>query len=196
MAVPQAVRGCSVMPISCQNRQYFPPILGNIPKELQRYHHWVVWKAVPNTKQDKPGKIPIHPGTGNGARTNDPRSWGTFAQASAFCQRWLGKEHSHIVKDGAVLSGPVCGIGFVLTTSDPFVGIDLDDCITAGKHIESWAREIIATIQSYTEISPSGKGIRIFAEGKLPGKACRAGSVEVYEQGRYLTVTGRAVADG
>ena len=47
---------------------------------------------------------------------------------------------------------------------------------------------------SYAEISPSGSGIKIWAKGKLPGEGTAFplgdGRVEIYDQGRYFTVTG------
>ena len=85
------------------------------------------------------------------------------------------------------------GLGFVLTADDPFVGIDLDNCFTEEGKILPWAQEIVEMIDSYTEVSPSGTGIRIFVKGKLPGEHCRTGNIEMYQQGRYLTVTGRVL---
>ena len=173
---------------------YLTPIFDSIPADLQACPQWVVWKAVPNPKKGKSDKIPLHPGKGYGASSTNPATWGTFAQAAAFCRGWLGKEHTHKLKNGNTLTGPVCGVGFVLTIADPFVGIDLDNCFTQEGQLLPWAQEIVGTVQSYTEISPSGVGIRIFTKGKLPGEACRVDSIEVYEQGRYLTVTGRVVS--
>ena len=45
-------------------------------------------------------------------------------------------------------------------------------------------------INSYTEVSPSGTGLRIFAQGGLSGKGRKRGDIELYSQGRFLTVTG------
>ena len=49
----------------------------------------------------------------------------------------------------------------------------------------------------YTEVSPSGTGIRIICRGKLPPGARRKGKVEMYDESspRYLTITGH-VLDG
>ena len=46
---------------------------------------------------------------------------------------------------------------------------------------------------SYSEISPSGEGIRIFLHGKLPEKGRRRGNFECYDKGRHLTVTGNHI---
>lgn len=59
---------------------------------------------------------------------------------------------------------------------------------------------IVEKIDSYGEISPSGKGIRLIAEGSIPegiknrrNDIAGAKGVEVYDNGRYLTITGDAL---
>jgi primase-polymerase (primpol)-like protein len=56
------------------------------------------------------------------------------------------------------------------------------------------AQQIIEAVHSYTEYSPSGQGIRIILEGKLPGARRRRGRVELYEDLRYVTITGHHIA--
>ena len=51
---------------------------------------------------------------------------------------------------------------------------------------------IVAELDSYTEISPSGTGLRVFTEGEIEedGRKDEDAGVEVYCAGRYLTLTG------
>ncbi len=58
-----------------------------------------------------------------------------------------------------------------------------------------WADDVLAFGETYAEVSPSGRGVRIFALGK-PEKAakCDPAGVEVYAKERFLTVTGRHIA--
>ena len=59
--------------------------------------------------------------------------------------------------------------------------------------------ELVAKFCTYAEITPSGRGLRIWIRAKKPGNRCKAPShkdkflatVELYEHSRYLTVTGR-----
>jgi primase-polymerase (primpol)-like protein len=44
---------------------------------------------------------------------------------------------------------------------------------------------------SYSEVSPSGTGVKVFLRGKLPAGGNRRGNVEMYDRGRYFAVTGR-----
>ncbi|MDA1196203.1 MAG: phage/plasmid primase, P4 family, partial [Planctomycetota bacterium] len=75
---------------------------------------------------------------------------------------------------------------------DPYVGIDLDGCLDPETgQLAAWAARIVTLLDSYTEISPSGRGVHIFVCGVIPGPRRRVGPVEMYSSGRYFTVTGR-----
>jgi putative DNA primase/helicase len=80
-------------------------------------------------------------------------------------------------------------IGFVFTKDDPFVGIDLDNCID-----EQWAKQIVSLFNSYTEITPSGKGYHIWVKGKWNNSSNRVSQIEVYNQERFFTFTSNHVA--
>src|SRR5262249_12807687 len=86
------------------------------------------------------------------------------------------------------------GIGFVFTEDDPYAGIDLDDCRNPETGvIAPWARRIIAVLSSYTEISPSGTGVHIYVQGRLPGQGRNLKPVEIYDRRHYFTVTGQHI---
>ena len=72
-----------------------------------------------------------------------------------------------------------------------FTGIDLDNCIRDDGPLEEWAAEVVALGETYTEISPSGRGLRMIAVGKV-ARAVKydPAGVEIYGQQRYLTITG------
>jgi putative DNA primase/helicase len=83
------------------------------------------------------------------------------------------------------------GIGFVLCSADPFVGIDLDNCRNPETgEIKKWAQEIIDSVpEGYVEASPSGRGVHIITRGTLK-VGVNTKSIEVYGQDRYFTMTG------
>lgn len=102
------------------------------------------------------------------AKSNDPSTWTTFSNALK-CYKPKYE-----------------GIGFVFAGSG-ITGIDIDHCIENGQ-ISSLAQEIINQCNSYTEKSPSGEGVHIYAHGTIP-KALHT-EIEMYCEGRYFTVTG------
>ena len=149
--------------------------INNIPEELRGYDQWVAWKW--EKRNGKPTKPPYDAKTGKRASHSNPETWGTFEQAFA----------SYNSTDSTF-----DGIGFVFSAEDPFCGIDLDDCIDAvSGTIEPWASKIITDFNSYTEVSPSGTGVKIFIKGHLPRAGIRNGKIEVYDNLRYFTVTGQ-----
>jgi putative DNA primase/helicase len=148
----------------------------NIPKELTITPQWVSWSGTLG-QNGKMSKIPINPRSGRFAQTNASGSWGAFEEAVQF-----SRQHN------------LPGIGFVFTENDDFVGIDLDDCFdTKAGSIKAEAQEIINRLDSYTEISPSGRGVHIIAKGKLPVGGRKAGKVEIYDDRRFFTITGKTL---
>jgi hypothetical protein len=123
----------------------------------------------------------------DGRRTKPPyQPSGAYASATT-PETWTSFETAR----RAYARGGFAGLGFVVTEEDGFVGVDLDHCRDPHTGaIEPWAQEIVDTIQSYTEVTPSGTGLRIFVRGKLRPHGRKRGNFEIYESGRYLTVTG------
>ena len=146
-----------------------------IPNELKEYDQWVCWKYV--EVSGRKTKMPITPNAGRMARTNDPSTWGTY-------------------KDALEMSKYYDGIGFVFTENDPFVGIDIDHC-KKETGLEDFAKNLIDSCSSYTELSPSGNGIHIIGRAKLPhgesGK--RTNLIEIYAKTRFFTMTGNSFSE-
>lgn len=155
------------------------PNASQIPIELIELDQWVVWRL--ESRGGKSTKVPYGPCTGQRASVTDPGSWASFSEA-------LGAYHES--------EGRLSGIGFVLSGIDGIGGVDIDhvrDPHTGDLHPE--AQALIDRFGSYTEVSPSGTGIRIFGLAPRMSKG-RSGmycgiKVECYSAGRYLTVTGQ-----
>jgi putative DNA primase/helicase len=148
------------------------PTALSYPAALQAYPQWVAWKYIYSTPKAK--KPPICPRDGTYASPTDPATWGTFDEAVERAKQ-----------------DNLQGVGFVITAEDPFVGVDLDHCRDPQTGlIQEWAAKIVVELRTYTEISPSGKGLRLFMRGKLPEGGRKSGDVEMYDTARYLTITG------
>jgi DNA-binding MarR family transcriptional regulator len=137
--------------------------------ELKEYDQWVAW--------DYRGKrkIPIDPHTRLAADTTNPDTWGSYEEALA-------------------AAGSSGRVGFVFSGFDPFTGIDLDDCVD-GDGVAPWALEIVKLLDSYTEVSPSGTGLKVWVRASKPSNdRCRVqvedGQLEVYDRDRFFTFTG------
>jgi hypothetical protein len=149
-----------------------------VPDSLTELDQWIVWRSE-QRDSGKPTKVPYQI-NGSLADTTDPKTWCSWDEALKTWQqhpkRWSGT-------------------GFVFSTTDPFFGIDLDQCLDAARRLKPWAQPIMERfVDSYAEISPSGRGIKIWGKGKLPGGGVAFplgdGRVEIYDQARYFTVTG------
>lgn len=136
-----------------------------IPNEMKEAPRWVVWRL-----EDKRGKVPYDPKSAGFAKSNDPKTWGTFAKALDAYSR-MGAD----------------GIGFMM--GDGWMCVDLDD------HGEGLAKEAKAdcdALRTYREVSQSGKGIHYVGRGSLPPGGRRKGNVEMYDGVRFLAMTGRS----
>ena len=149
----------------------------NIPQEMKDTPRWVLYSVFVNSYSSRVEKLPK---TINGkmADITRPETWCTYEQAYGVFSR---------------SGGEYAGLGFVL--GDGIFGIDLDHVIDGEGNIEPWAEEIVRRMDSYTEISPSGSGIHIFAKGKIPSRDRRNGSIEMYDDKRYFTVTGNCLGE-
>ena len=161
-----------------------PINFNEIPAELRLLPQWILWKA--EEKSGRYTKIPYQI-DGNEARSNDRRTWSTFATAAKF--------YTETNADG---------VGFVFSRNDRYIGIDIDKCVTyrtddekqENPIINDFANGIIDTLDSYTEFSVSGTGIHIIIKGSLPQSVVGTGrksakyGLEIYQYGRYFTMTG------
>jgi putative DNA primase/helicase len=145
-------------------------------QNIRDLRQWLCWRI--EERDGKLTKVPYSPLTGEKASTTNPETWVGYSLAvEAYREHGYG------------------GIGVVFSEDDPFCGVDLDGCLNpeAGE-IEGWAREIIEELDSYTEISPSGKGVHVLVRATLPEGRNRKGRFEAYDRGRYFTVTGKHLA--
>jgi putative DNA primase/helicase len=156
-----------------------------IPIEMKSFPQWLTWIVA--KRNGKPTKMPLNPATGRPAKANDPNTWGTFEESRDDCRRNRRN-----------------GIGYVFATDDPFFGVDLDACRNpATGELTPWARRIVEKINSYTEVSPSGFGVKIVGKGKLRAghnvkKLCdvptfgdKAPEVALYDDRRFWCMTGQ-----
>ena len=149
--------------------------LSNIPDELKQLNNWCVWKF--ENRNGKRTKIPFNAATGEFAKSNDKSTWSSY--------------------ETAVNAEGVDGIGFFF--EPPYLGIDIDDIdddlhrFKQGDKLDNIVSEFNEAFKSYTEVSPSGNGLHIIVKGKIPGTRRRKGNIEMYDSGRFFTMTGKNI---
>jgi hypothetical protein len=155
-----------------------------IPSLLKGIPNWVLG-ASKEGKNGKREKIPINVKTGDYAKCNDPSTWSTYSEALAALveQKW---DHRHQIQ----------GLSFALSETDNFVCIDVDKEIVDGEMGLVGQSIHDKFPNTYIETSPSGTGFHVWLKGKLPENSRnRNGNVEVYQQDRFMTVTGIPIED-
>lgn len=148
----------------------------NVPSELKEHKRWCNWKLV--SRNGKETKLPIDSNTGKLAKSNDSNTWSRYEDAIEGLQY-----HD--------------GIGYFF--AEPYMGIDIDNIseelekYKSNNTSENLISELYEGLKSYAEVSPSGNGIHIILKGKVPGNRKRKGNIEMYDKGRFFTVTGRTL---
>ncbi|EFE65766.1 conserved hypothetical protein [Streptomyces viridosporus ATCC 14672] len=137
-----------------------------VPAAMTRRSQWVRYS-------DRKVPLSARSPKRSAASSTDPETWSSYSAAKR--------------------STAGVGVGFVLSPVDRLVCIDLDHALIGGV-LAGWAREIVDRVpRTYIEVSPSGTGLHIWGYGTVErGRRIRRGeaSVEVYDRGRYITVTG------
>lgn len=145
-----------------------------VAEELKRRRQWVAWRL--EERGGRQTKVPYVPHSGRRASSTDLTTWGAFEDALDSLDGYDG-------------------IGFVFSSGDPYTGVDLDACVDPKTgEIEPWAGKIVEDLDSYTELSPSGRGLHILVRGKVP-VPLKLDNIEMYSIERFFTVTGHSLPE-
>jgi primase-polymerase (primpol)-like protein len=106
------------------------------------------------------------------ARSNSTATWATWEDVMSVAHLFAGV--------GIMVCKGVCGV-------------DLDKCLDPDGTLDDWAAKVVDDLDAYTELSPSGRGLRILTLASKPGDRCRSGQIEMYVNTRFLTLTGHVI---
>jgi P4 family phage/plasmid primase-like protien len=172
-----------------------PVNLDAIPEGLRRTPEWILWGLeLRNGLWQKrplsltPARADVVAKTGLyfwPAATNDPQAGWPFERVATHYQTY-------------VRSGKCAGIGILLRGG--LCGSDLDDSIVDGT-IAPWAAELLAVLDTYTELSPSSTGVKSLLMADLSELGTRHkakyadGAMEIYDsrRGRFFAITGHVL---
>ena len=147
----------------------------NIPTMLKQHLNWVVWGV-----RGAPPKAPCNPASLLSGRPQ-------FAKAGV---RETWSDYYNAVE--CVRQGLAQGVGYQFDGNGIY-GIDLDNVRTESGKLTSEASEIVSKLNSYTEVSPSGKGLHVLAlapNANITRHRKKDYFLEIYGKDRYFTITG------
>lgn len=171
-----------------------------IPDALTSQTRWILWRYAKRGAHTT--KEPIAFRTGRLASTTNPADWASYSDVARALSRTPG-----------AWSGPGLVLG-AIKDGNVLAGIDLDCCLS-DETIAEWAVHFLNALPSYTEVSPSGSGLKIFfvvaardlyefrralgLSDKENGRKRTYGSTseahppaaEIYLSARYFAVTGQ-----
>ena len=151
-----------------------PIAFDGIPAALRAVPTWIGWRL--EVRGGKVTKVPY--------QATRPRRWASSTNPSTWTDYESARRAVERSRDGL-------GLGFVFVPRWGLVGIDLDHVRQEDTgEIEPWALDVVHAIKSYTEISVSGTGVHIICGGALPPGRRRHGQIEMYDVGRFFTMTG------
>lgn len=152
-----------------------------VPAPLANLPGWLVWRFVQKPGKAKPDKVPFYAGSReargrHGAEQDREQLVGfTVARAAA-------EQHGFD------------GVGLAMLPEWGITALDFDDCIGLDGRVNARVLELCSG--TYSETSPSGKGIRAFVAGSLGShkdlERVDGFKFETFFGTGYVTFTGRA----
>jgi hypothetical protein len=161
--------------------------LNSVPPELRRGIRFTCWRA----EQNREGvwvKIPVDVHTGKDATFDNPGTWSTWDEATAY---YLAHQNT------------VMGLARVIDTSDVprMMAVTFAGCLDRQQHLlhDHPAAQWVDRFDSYTELSSSGDGVTvwIYATHDLGGQTSRSKNlgddraIVLYRSPQWLPLTGQ-----
>lgn len=150
---------------------------------MRALRRWAPWRAEWNERKQKWTKIPHRASNPQyGLSNKNATGWVSFDEAMA-----------------VYLANPdkFAGVGYLMTGPHGITGVDMDNCrdpVTGA--ISEWAADLVAQLDTYTEVSPSGTGLHaMVASDVAQDWTNHEQGIEVYggNEARFLCITGQRV---
>ena len=133
-------------------------------EELKDLKQWVnyirIWNPTKNGGRGGYDKPPINPATLRDGMTNNPKTWTTYDPAAANTGKTAthkDTKHKDAQGNAPIVEAPVEGTGLVLAFG--YCGVDLDGVLDEDGNLAHFAAAILERLDTYAEISPSGRGL-------------------------------------
>jgi len=175
-------------------------MLENMPAQMRALSQWLVWRFVSFQGDKKPRKVPYYAnGRLRGWPYGKPKD-GKPTPEQPQVDQGHELDRQHLVDfDTAfalVARGRYDGMGFAFLPGDGLIGIDIDKAIDPETgEVSERCLQIIRDCASYTEISPSGRGVHIIVAGQTQTFKDNGIGVEVFCGRQFFTCTGKRWPD-
>jgi putative DNA primase/helicase len=151
-----------------------------MPAAMRERQQWLLWRFEKDPRKDKPLKVPYYASGrkrfGVQGSEQDRAALASFDTVLDRLQRGTMWE----------------GVGFAFLPGDGFIGVDVDGAIDPETgEMSELCRTVVEGNHSYTELSPSGKGVHVILQGKVETFKDNGIGLEVFCGSQYFTCTGR-----
>lgn len=152
--------------------------LESLPLAMRERRQWLLWRFEQYDGDKKPRKVPYY--LSGRKRRGEQGSENDRSELASFDQvvQALERRHYH-------------GIGFAFLPGDGLIGIDIDGAVDDDGVVSERCQSIIAACGSYTEYSPSGRGVHIIVAGTSETFKDNRIGLEVFCGRQFFTCTGR-----
>lgn len=151
----------------------------SVPQAMRALPQWLLWRFESYAGDKKPRKVPYWV---SGRKRRGEQ--GGADDRGELCGFEVALTH--------LAQGRYDGLGFAFLPGDGLIGIDIDGAIDADTgEVSDRCQKIIDACASYTEYSPSGRGVHIIVEGKTETFKDNSIGLEVFCGSQFFTVTAR-----
>jgi putative DNA primase/helicase len=177
------------------DRETMLQALRQMPTALLSRPQWLLWRFVLKKGGKKPSKLPYYVnGHSRGWPAGRPRDGVPTPEQP-------NVEQGHELDRAALVSFEQAikaleskrwdGLGFAFLPGDGLIGIDIDAAIDDDGQVAERCLSIIQACNSYTEYSPSGRGVHIFVQGETQTFKHDSIGLEVFCNAQFFAMTGR-----
>ena len=149
-----------------------------VPGAMRERAQWLLWRFEKYEGDKKPRKVPYYV---SGRKRKGVQ--GSDADRGELASFDVAMTH--------LAQGRFDGAGFAFLPGDGLIGIDIDGAIADDGEVSERCQAIIEACGSYTEYSPSGRGVHIICLGQTETFKDNRIGLEVFCGRQFFTVTGR-----
>jgi len=152
--------------------------LHNLPRAMRERPQWLLWRFIGDERGGKPRKVPFYVSGRKRRGAQGDKADRAELQTFDIALTHLARGHYD-------------GLGFAFLPGDGLIGIDIDGAIDDDGVVSDRCQAIVDACASYTELSPSGRGVHIIVAGETSTFKDNSIGLEVFCGSQFFTCTGK-----